>query len=140
MCKPFPFQDFCCHVCGERRYAALLKNNSICRNCHARSCKRRRTYCVICKGIHPFEMHHIIPQMLHSPHLIAQCTVPLCLNCHTVLTRRYDELILTKSHTQNHYTIEDHMDYAFILWVMMIEERISRDARLQQHANSTIPF
>ena len=69
--------------CGEFRRAALRQHRPqvICRNCADRSHPRR--LCIPCGRFHlPNEQHHIAGRPYSS------ATIPLCLNCHAVVSDR----------------------------------------------------
>lgn len=76
-----------CPECGEYRHACFEKQQELCRNCqHA---EREKTYCVCCGLVAPYEIHHIIPQSIQFGYISAKSTVPVCLNCHSVLTKKW---------------------------------------------------
>lgn len=74
-----------CSRCGEYRKPALRKNeSSLCHNCADK--KHRKGLCKICCRDHlPLEQHHLAGRK-HAPN-----TMPVCLNCHAMLSRRQYE-------------------------------------------------
>ncbi|SFM86979.1 hypothetical protein [Nitrosomonas communis] len=74
-----------CQQCGEYRKAALRKSAiGLCLNCADQ--KHRKGSCWVCRKNHlPLERHHFAGRK-H-----AALTVPICLNCHALLSRRQYE-------------------------------------------------
>lgn len=74
-----------CKQCGEFRKAALRKSEAtLCHNCADKT--HANGFCWICRRNHlPLEHHHLAGRK-H-----ASLTVPICLNCHAMLSRRQYE-------------------------------------------------
>jgi hypothetical protein len=72
-----------CIRCDEYDDAALRVINStpLCRNC--RSTRATKRICSICRKRAPFERHHVA-----SKRQVPTLTVPICLNCHAILSYR----------------------------------------------------
>ena len=72
-----------CSRCGEFRYAAIRRGlpGPVCRTCA--SVKHPRGPCFGCVRLDlPFERHHVAGRR-HG-----RATIPLCLNCHAVMTAK----------------------------------------------------
>lgn len=75
--------DMSCEQCGEYRKVTLRKKLEplLCHNCA--DTKHPKGYCVICEQDHlSLEWHHLGGRK-HAPY-----TIPICLNCHAMLSRR----------------------------------------------------
>ncbi|SFF03427.1 hypothetical protein [Nitrosomonas sp. Nm166] len=74
-----------CSQCGEYRKVALRKPEiGLCHNCADKT--HRKGLCKICRNDHlPLELHHLAGRK-HAPN-----TIPICLNCHAMLSRRQYE-------------------------------------------------
>ena len=112
-----------CSNCGEYRLSALHKKSGLCHNCRT---KKRVEYCVICGQTAPYELHHIIPQTLKAPFLAAKSTIPLCLNCHKCVTRKYYELFWLGMRLNKHYSLKDSIHDALHAFMMVWEEQEER--------------
>lgn len=73
---------FICNQCNEYRKATLRKPKfNLCHNCADHI--HRKGLCQICRRDHlPLEQHHVAGRK-HAPN-----TIPICLNCHAMLSRR----------------------------------------------------
>lgn len=71
-----------CHQCGEYRKPALRKKESnLCHNCADKT--HSHGHCWICRKVDlPIEDHHLAGKKHASR------TIPVCLNCHAMLSRR----------------------------------------------------
>src|SRR6267154_432816 len=115
---------FTCMSCKEDRYHALRQkgvHSGYCHNCTYKG--DRFVICFACGCLAPYELHHIIPQRLHLDTLASTCTIPLCLNCHKVVTQQYEHLIWERYYFGIPQTIT-HNEYSAkkILWELC-EER-----------------
>jgi hypothetical protein len=75
-----------CNQCGEYRKVTLRKNlePNLCHNCADKT--HSQGSCELCHRDHlPLERHHLAGRK-HAPN-----TVPICLNCHAMLSRRQYE-------------------------------------------------
>ncbi len=74
-----------CRQCGEYRKATLRKSAvGLCHNCADK--RHKKGECQACHGDNlPLELHHPAGKK-HAP-----ATIPICLNCHAILSRRQYE-------------------------------------------------
>jgi hypothetical protein len=72
-----------CGRCGEYYRAALrtVDNQVLCANCA--DVRHTHGRCTVCGAVAPSELHHVA-----SARQLPDLTVPVCLNCHRILSAR----------------------------------------------------
>jgi hypothetical protein len=109
--------ELTCRSCEEYREAAV-RDNGLCHNCS--SPHHTQGTCFACGLLAPTEHHHIIPQALKTG---CRICVPLCLNCHAVVTRTFLTRVYINRQQKRQDNSEDAIQHALDDLFGMKQER-----------------
>lgn len=120
-----------CPICKEYRIPAIRKTDGICHNCA--NPEHKKNVCAACGLLAPIEMHHIVPTTLG---IGSEICIPLCMNCHAVVTRMFVTRVYTNMKHHKADNIEEAITHALQDVLDVEQERRHYNARARNRTAS----